>query len=619
MQWAPVASRNLKLTMVEDLLRAAELAFQKGDLGRASQLCSEILRDAPGNEGALRMDGMIACRQGRLQQAIDRLSAVTSNDYLALTWLQAALRGVSRYQEAIEVGLRSQALWPDDPEVSVNLGLAYRGARDVQQAVACFTRAAELQPSNPLIHHHLGVALKLLGEDGRAADAFREAIRIAPREEMAYTSLAKLMMEKGNYVQALDLCQEALKLLPRSAPVHMLAAHAYRSLKDQGPADHHLKAAISLDPKNVLTAAFWSEQDGRFEEAASLFRQSIRIKPVQGQAYAGLTRAGKVTDRDLLLSMERLAGSPELPAKEKSSLHYGLGKAYNDLGRFEEAMVQFDAANRIIYDHYLAGRTLDPDKARTQLEAMARTFSAEFIERNRSVGSESRKPIFIVGMIRSGTTLVEQIISSHREVSAAGEQQFWLMESPRAVDLTTQTLDAVKFREMQDRYLRILSGFAPDSPRVTDKMPGNFYLIGLIHLAFPNSPIVHVRRNPVDNALSIYMTEFGAPSDLSHNKRRIVDSYRLYLDTMRHWRAVIPAGNLLEIRYEDLVSDQEGMTRRIIEFCGLEWDPACLEFHASPRSVSTPSLWQVRQPIYRTSVEKWRNYEPWLGEFGELL
>ncbi len=246
-------------------------------------------------------------------------------------------------------------------------------------------------------------------------------------------------------------------------------------------------------------------------------------------------------------------------------------------------------------------------------------FTAEFFRRNLPLSSPSSVPIFVIGMIRSGTTLVEQILSSHSEVGGAGEQRFWISEIPHVVDLDSQQLDAEKFVELRDRYMQVLRSFQPDTPRITDKMPMNFYCAGLIHLAYPNSPIIHIQRNPVDTALSIYMTDLAKPPEFAHNKRNIVEQYRDYEKLMDHWRAVIPAASLFEVHYEDLVSDQELWTRQMLEFCGLDWDPGCLDFHSTERQVSTPSMWQVRQPIYRTSMEKWRNYEPWLGEFAELL
>jgi len=282
-------------------------------------------------------------------------------------------------------------------------------------------------------------------------------------------------------------------------------------------------------------------------------------------------------------------------------------------------MFHFDEANRLKYQIYLEGKGFDLSQAVVHRERTVAMFNPEFMDAHRIRSSPSNVPIFIVGMIRSGTTLLEQILASHPDVGGAGEQRFWTTELPRFVDLEAAAFDSEKFEAAIARYIQVLRSLQPEAPRITDKMPMNFYCAGILHLAFPNSPIIHIKRNPVDTALSIYMTDLAKPPEFAHNKRNIVAAYREYEAIMSLWRTLIPPSRLLEVNYEDLISDQETWTRRIIDFCGLDWDPACLEFHKSDRQVSTPSLWQVRQPIYKTSVEKWRNYEPWLGEFADLI
>jgi tetratricopeptide (TPR) repeat protein len=317
--------------------------------------------------------------------------------------------------------------------------------------------------------------------------------------------------------------------------------------------------------------------------------------------------------------MHRLAADASLPPKELAALHYALGKAADDTRRYEDAMSHFDEANRLKYQIYLAGKGFDLTQAVSHREKTIAMFTAEFAQRHQELASQSKVPIFIIGMIRSGTTLLEQIVASHPDVGGAGEQRFWVSELPSLIDLDAQVLDSDRFIAARERYLQVLRGLQPDTPRITDKMPMNFYCAGVLHMAFPNAPIIHIKRNPVDTALSIYMTDLAKPPEFAHNKKNIVWAYREYEKIMEFWRSWIPGASLLEVNYEDLVSDQEMWTRRIIDFCGLSWSPACLEFHKSERPVSTPSMWQVRQPIYSSSVEKWRNYEPWLGEFADLV
>jgi tetratricopeptide (TPR) repeat protein len=386
-------------------------------------------------------------------------------------------------------------------------------------------------------------------------------------------------------------------------------------------AEEHLKKAISLDSQIVLAAALWLNEDGRFGDAEALFRESIAQRPEQGTAYYGLLLGHKVTEADqpLLEEMRHLVDRPSLPIREKAALHYGLGKASNDLREYEMAMKHFDAGNTLKYQVFLEGKGFGSEEFGAAALKTKEMFTPELMERYRPLGSESDVPIFVISMIRSGTTLLEQIIASHPEVGGAGEQRFWGSEYPRIVDLDAKTFDQDRFAMARDRYLQVLRGLQPDARRITDKMPMNYVCAGLLHLAYPKSPIIHIRRRSIDTALSIYMTDLASPPEFAHNKQNIVNALKEYELVMDHWRHVLPGDRLMEIRYEDLVQDQEVWTRHILEFCGLEWNAACLDFHKNERKVSTPSLWQVRQPIYRDSVDKWRRYEPWLGEFAQLL
>jgi tetratricopeptide (TPR) repeat protein len=610
--------------MKADPFNGAEEAFHRGDLTTASRICGETLQRIPNHAPATLLSGLIAAHRRDTPTAIDlfkRALELSPDDYVATTWLLATLRAAARYPEAIEIGERARKLWPDDADVLLTLSHVYLAVRDIPRAASCLEQAVKHRPKDAALHRRLGIAYELLGRDSDAADQFRKSIDLAPTVEDGYVRLGKILMGHGNFTQVLDLCDSALQRLQKSAQLHLLRAQTLRSLRDNEPAYEALDKAISLDPDIVVSAAMWLHEDGKFEDAARLFKSSIERKPKQGIAYFEIVKGKRVTeaDRPMLQTMDRLLEDPQIPPKERAALHYGLGKASNDLREYETAMRHFDEGNRLNYEIYLSGREFDVEELDRNRRKIVSMFSRDSLNRFTHLGSASRTPIFIVGMIRSGTTLVEQIVASHRDVGGAGEQRFWVNELPNVVDLEAGMLDEARFLELRERYLEILRSFQPDSPRITDKMPLNFYCAGLLHIAYPNAPIIHVKRHPVDTALSIYMTDLAKPPEFAHNRRNIVEEYRSYQKIMDHWRETIPSSRLFEIQYEDLISDQETWTRKLLEFCGLDWDPACLEFHTNDRQVSTPSKWQVRQPIYRTSVEKWRHYEPWLGEFAELL
>ena len=249
---------------------------------------------------------------------------------------------------------------------------------------------------------------------------------------------------------------------------------------------------------------------------------------------------------------------------------------------------------------------------------MIRTLTPDHFTRRAAFGADSELPVLIVGMPRSGTTLVEQILSSHPEIAGGGELTFW-GDKANALAVAGVALSEEAAHELAAKYLALLRRIGPAAHRVTDKMPQNYMHLGLIHMVFPRARTIHCRRDPIDTCLSIYFTHFGLMKDYAFERRGIIFFYEQYLSLMAHWRRVLPPDRFLEVDYEALVADPEPVTRRIIDFCGLDWDDACLRSENNPRVVSTASMWQARQRIYQTSVERWRRYEPWLGEFGRLL
>jgi hypothetical protein len=221
-------------------------------------------------------------------------------------------------------------------------------------------------------------------------------------------------------------------------------------------------------------------------------------------------------------------------------------------------------------------------------------------------------------MPRSGSTLTEQVLSSHPAVAGAGELQFWGARYQHLRDIWSLTSSAEATKRLADDYLARLRPFGPKAVRVTDKTLSNFMLLGVIHRVFPNATLIHCRRQPIDTALSIFTTNFETNLDFASDRGDLVFFFRQYQRLMAHWREVLSPDRLFEVDYEALVAAPESQTRRLIAACGLEWNDACLEPHRNTRRINTASVWQARQPIYHTSVERWRRYEPWLGELRDL-
>jgi len=361
------------------------------------------------------------------------------------------------------------------------------------------------------------------------------------------------------------------------------------------------------------------QEQGRFSEAETSILRSLELQPVQGFGYFLLAHNRKMVeeDRPAVRQMESVASDPGLHPTDRRYVNFALGKSYDDLKSYEEAMRSLDRANGEVSGSS-GGPSAVSVRYAERIRAYQRLLSASLIEEHIGFGLESAKPIFIFGMPRSGTTLLEQILSRHSQIGAGGEQCFWRDRRQR---ITGHRQEAVNFDELLKaggQYLELLSSLAPSAARVTDKFPSNYVHLGLLHLIFPNATFIHSRRNPIDTCLSIYMRPFFTINEFGHSRRNIVDAYRYYLEMMAHWRVALPPGRFLEVDYESMVADPEGTTRLLVAHCGLEWEDACLSPEAGDRRVKTFSKWQVRQPVYKTSVERWRNYEPWLGIFREL-
>jgi Sulfotransferase family len=308
--------------------------------------------------------------------------------------------------------------------------------------------------------------------------------------------------------------------------------------------------------------------------------------------------------------------NPSITKQEAVHVHFALGKAYDDLGEYGRAIEHFDQANSLKkrMDKYYDGN------AHADLvDRLISRFTPEFFARNKDMAHDWDVPVLIVGMPRSGTTLAEQILSSHPDVTPGGELTFWPDHAPDFGVDRHGRIDPVWMRETQAAYQARLSQISTTARRVTDKLPQNFQNVGLLHAAFPRAHVIHCRRDPMDTCLSIYFTYFAKRMDFSFDREWIVDFYQQYARLTEHWLNVLPSSCLLEVKYEELVAAPEPLIRRMIDFCGLEWDDACLRPEQNQRVVKTASVWQARQPIYGTSVSRWRHYEPWLGVFNRLL
>ncbi len=416
------------------------------------------------------------------------------------------------------------------------------------------------------------------------------------------------------------MLRRAAALLPTGAEALLLLARALLLDSDFAGAEIRLREAMALDPANDEVFSQLGDvlaRQGRFDEALPVLDRALTVNPRNGSAYfaAAEIKKHREPDRPRLARVLAALADPGLSADSRVSLHFAAGKICDDLGEYERAMHHFDAANRI------KGRDtrFDADSFAAEVDRLIARFTKEFFAAGHAFAVPDETPLLIVGLPRSGTTLVEQILSRHPGIGGGGEQSFWIKHS-RTPGLAAATHLAPPAAQALARdYLALLHGLAPQAMRVTDKLPFNVLCLGLIHLLLPKARIIQCRRHPVDTCLSIYFTHFRKVVAFANDKGALALAYRQYGRLMDHWRAVLPEERFIEIAYEDLIRDREAVTRKMIAFAGLEWSDACLSPEHNPRPVLTASLWQARQPVYASSIARWRHYRPWLGELAALL
>jgi tetratricopeptide (TPR) repeat protein len=515
---------------------------------------------------------------------------------------------------------------PNDPQLINDLGVAHLCTGRIPEAIALLRRSLGLQPNWGMTHCNLGIALQHVGDEGGAMLAFRRAVALAPDHAKAHGLLADMLWDRGMRAEAAPEYERAAALAPGTVLGQLGKATALAAADRHGDAVEVLKQAIESgisDARIQLRLGQFLQEAGRFDEASATFERCIEAAPEQEKAYYGLVSSRRMTEADrpwiarirsMLDEAARQTVAPTVAQGKRMLLNFAAGKALDDLGDYAEAMRHFHAAND-------AGKPLSTFN-RDQLERLAdqliARFTPEFFAEHSALGQPDSTPILVVGMPRSGTTLLERILASHPGVRGCGELTFWGTAGMEWALAPPEGLAKVADRLRTD-YLGELRKGAPDVLRATDKMPFNFFWVGLVHLLLPGARFVHSRRNPVDTCLSVYTTPLAAAHPLPRGLEDLAWYYRLYRRLMDHWHTVVPEDRLIDADYEDVVSDREATARRLIAFAGLEWDAACLRPEDNRDAVRTASQWQARQPVYRSSVERWRRYEPWIGELMTLL
>lgn len=538
------------------------------------------------------------------------------------------------------------------PEAHNNLGNALRALDKGDEALEHYERAIMLKENYAEAYNNMATVLRDKDLKEEAEHAYKRAIQLKPDYTEAYNNLASFYIQEDNTDEALRILGEGLKVDDKNVPILINVARVQLEKGNFEAVEMACKIALQQDPGSAEAECVYGQlcmDLDKYEEALSHFEKSIQLNPEYGEAnnhygialksvgrlddakkqfektlernekafgaYSNLADLQKFTSKSTLLKkMEKLMKEAEDPNTERyMALHFALGKAYDDAGEYDKAFKHFSTGTK------LKRGKLDYKEAETKkfFEDIKATFTADFFKNPPWEGSDSEKPVFVLGMPRSGSTLTEQIISSHPKAFGAGE----IKTLARAIgNLRSKFPNVPRYPAMvskmtpnhckiiADFYLEYINRVGEDSLRVTDKMLSNYYFVGLLRILFPKGKIINIVRNPVDTCLSAYTKLFKDDMPHSYDLGEMGRYYMMYEDLMAHWNKVLPKGSLMTLNYEDIVGDIDNKAREIIDFVDLEWDEACVAFHKSKRPVKTASVVQVRKPVYKTSVERWKNY-----------
>lgn len=494
----------------------------------------------------------------------------------------------------------------------------------LQQVDAAFSRGGpvvDLRQRLQLLNY-AGICHKRLGHVRKAHHCFTEALKLAPEAPYIYANIGSNLNEALLFWEAEPWLKKGLAIDPDYVPVRINLANTLIGLGEDDTALKMLDSLIAdgYRTPHVLNALGTVHMNlGQYDKVQNFYDELQQQDPDNAEAWAARVYLRKQTraDQAWLTRAEALVAATRSPAG-RIALLFAMGKFHDDLQAYDLAFEQVAQAHHI--KKKMAGHPFDPEAYEERVNLMIQGFDTRFFSHDVPEAGFSERPVFVVGMPRSGTSLVEQILASHPQVHGAGELVFWERWAAQHPDAAVNaTISRAQIQELVSTFQIKLDDLNPAAERIVDKMPGNYLRLGLIHAAFPKARIIHTLRNPLDTCVSIFFKNFNASHAYAHELSDLAFYYRQYLRIMSHWKSLLPSEAMLEVPYEALVKDQEGWIRQMIRFLDLPWDDACLAFHKTRRRVGTASNWQVRQKIYTSSLARWKNYERHLGPLLDLL
>ncbi len=613
----------------------ATIQSARGDAPAAIATIEKAMSVSPNNPVLCRQCGDIYFNSRQLKKAIRwyrTADSIRPNNPQIKNNLAVALRDSGSLKESIDILEGIICAHPDHSLPHRNLGDALRLQGKLDLAIDKYKQAAKLDPKDAATENSLGITFSMMGNIDDGILHFQRAVDINRYFPEAENNLANALSRLRRYDEAATHANNAIRLRPNFANAHLTLGNIYKLKGNNGLAISEYKKATEADPKNALLHQSLGSaltDAGQFTEAITHLEKSLHLDPKLFVVYQNLVALAAQDKYDFseaqIKQIMDLSVEKRLPIADTARLNFTLGSLLEKKGDYDAAMGCFQKANTAQEQVLVAkGATFNAQAHANTIDELLHSFDAALMRSGLSSDHPTQKPVFVVGMPRSGTTLVEQIIASHPHAAGAGElpDVRYLTESLAKMcsiqyPSCIRQADAKNLFRLASQYDNRISELCPNAERIADKMPDNFLRLGFIALLFPHAHIIHCKRNPLDICLSCYKSDFGGvqwAGSLENISAYFVQYHRL----MEHWHQVLPL-EIHDVLYDDLITNHKITAKALIKSCGLTWDDSCLNFHKTNGVVRTLSRVQVRQPIYDSSIERWKDYEKFLGPLQEIL
>ena len=613
----------------------ARIQAARGDLYAATQTVKGALQSWPEDDNLHRQSGDLYFNTGNLERAIKsyrRANEIAPNDPEISNNLAVALRNSGALDEAVDVLEEVIRKHPGLSLPLLNLGDTLRLQGELSLAIEKYRAVVRINPKDAAAYNSMGITLSMQGRVEEAISNFEDALKLNPQFPEVENNLANTLSSARRYEEAIDHATNAIRLRPDFSNAHFTLGNIHKLRENNALAIFHYKKAIGLDPRNAITHQSLGStltDTGQFAEAIEHLEESLHLNPNLFVVYQNLMALAVQEKYDFsdgqIDRIHQLVNEKKLSNVDASRMNFTLGSLLDKKGEYDAAMRCFQTANNLQERILTAQRHVFTSQEHTDsVDKIIGSFDSALMAGGLSSNLTTERPVFVIGMPRSGTTLVEQIIASHPQAAGVGELSE-VAHLTGALSVMLQKdypicMSRARSEQLFDlacQYEKRVSQLGADSLRVVDKMPDNFLHLGFIAMLFPNAHIVHCKRHPLDICLSCYKSDFGGVR-WAGNLENISLYFAQYHRIMEHWYRVLPL-QIHDVVYEDLVTNHKATAQKLIENCGLEWNELCLDFYKGERAVRTLSRVQVRQPIYHSSIEGWRRYEKHLKPLRTML